>query len=264
MAGLKLEHVLDSVMAIIRRLRQCLKRPSGLISIKDLVERSLEKLLPSDAHLRCSGRLGVSVTRLGWPSENKFISEFRSREDLIEAICAGCFIPLWSGSLWPPKFRGESFVDGAYSNNTPRFELTTPDERRTIRQVEVSPFSGGVEVSPPDGSALAQWRVMGSMYKCNWNNIVRTIHAILPFPISKYKIHFVGGHRDMKDFVLRNNLIKCRQCCGSLLTSGNESVILTPADKKKPSAKPCIACLKLMEQVDSLSVSKEMLRILDD
>jgi hypothetical protein len=44
-----------------------------------------DEYLPADAHLRCSGKLFVSVTQ--YPSmRNKVISEFASREDLIWTI----------------------------------------------------------------------------------------------------------------------------------------------------------------------------------
>lgn len=61
------------------------------------VQRSLLDRIPIDAHLRASGKLCVSLTRLS-DGENVLVSEFASREELIQVVChkyegAVCF---WS------------------------------------------------------------------------------------------------------------------------------------------------------------------------
>jgi hypothetical protein len=52
-----------------------------------------KKYLPADAFERCSGRIGVALTRT-WPNpslEAEFVTSFTSKEDLIEAVMAsGC------------------------------------------------------------------------------------------------------------------------------------------------------------------------------
>lgn len=264
-------------MDIIRRLRDFLKGPSQRTSIKDLIEQNMEKLLPADAHQRCSGRLGISVTKL-WPRENKFVSNFHSRRDLIEAVCAGCFIPIWSGSLSGPKFRGETYIDGAYTNNAPKFELTL-DERHPdtgVRQIEVSPFAGEVDVSPRDQHFWTKMRLFGTLYLLNWDNLfVRARHAMLPVSINKYRPYLIGGHGDMKDYVLRTNLVKCHHCylreTKTALQTGGESyksydnnVNVNDNDNDNNRRSSCLFCLKLLERVDSLEIPAELIRLMHD
>ena len=58
----------------------------------------LPQILPDDIVERCNGRLHVCVTKL-WPNpvgSPHIISEFQSKEDLIDTIAASCFIPLYS------------------------------------------------------------------------------------------------------------------------------------------------------------------------
>lgn len=56
----------------------------------------LERLLPPDAHIRCSGRLFVSLTHLN-SCENRVVSHFKTREDLFRAILCSSFIPVLGG-----------------------------------------------------------------------------------------------------------------------------------------------------------------------
>lgn len=48
-----------------------------------MVKDSLRTSLPQDAHVRVSGRLGVSLTRVP-DGKNVLVSDFQSREELIE------------------------------------------------------------------------------------------------------------------------------------------------------------------------------------
>lgn len=61
------------------------ERPGGLVGIwGGLVRQWLDELLPEDAAERCNGRVKLVVTEL--PSlQLKYLSEFTSREDLINA-----------------------------------------------------------------------------------------------------------------------------------------------------------------------------------
>lgn len=50
------------------------------------IENFMEELFPEDAHLRANGRLFISVTNAD-TQENELISEFSSRENLIQVGC---------------------------------------------------------------------------------------------------------------------------------------------------------------------------------
>nr|CAD7199613.1 unnamed protein product [Timema douglasi] len=79
--------------------------------------------LPQDAHLRTSGKLHISLTRV-YDGKNVVVNEFHSREELIQALLASSFIPVFSGIL-PPKFRGIRYMDGGFSDNLPMLNENT-------------------------------------------------------------------------------------------------------------------------------------------
>lgn len=262
------ELVLNSFVEILRQLREIIRNPTKIgsgLTIDELLERTLNRLLPHNAHHLCSNKVGISMTKVGWPCENKFVTKFNSRRELIDAIRAGCFIPLWSGSLVGPKLKGQRFIDGAYSDNTPSFSSSpspSPSPSSSLRSVQVSPFASQVEVSPKGESCLFKWRVLGTIYLANLKNIVRTGHAMFPFHLASYRQYFVAGHNDMKDFVLRNNLIKCRQCHELRLEF--QQTKLECKQATNPRAKACISCLKLLERVDSLRAPDKLVNMLNE
>ncbi|NXX82021.1 PLPL1 protein, partial [Urocolius indicus] len=126
----------------------CLKRntfmgfvPGG--RILTLVRELLDRYLPSNAHQLVSGKLHVIVTRVrDWSCV--VLSDFTSREDLIQAIICSCFIPLYFGLL-PPKYHGVRYVDGELAMW--RANLVS---RTTIT---VSGFAGEYDICPKDSPA---------------------------------------------------------------------------------------------------------------
>ena len=61
----------------------------------------LETLLPEDAADRARGRLFVSLT-VARNKRNLLVTDFRGKEDLIEAVAASSFVPAISG-FFPPR-----------------------------------------------------------------------------------------------------------------------------------------------------------------
>ena len=78
----------------------------------------LHSTLPPDAHLLVNGRLFISVSSLFPTPFNRIISEFDSRQDLIDAVIAAQYIPTWTypGICF---YRGMICVDGGVTNNLP-------------------------------------------------------------------------------------------------------------------------------------------------
>ena len=69
------------------------------------VEKFMDELFPEDAHLRANGRLFISVTNAD-TKENELISEFSSRENLIQValviLIAGDNVwIMYSSCFWP-------------------------------------------------------------------------------------------------------------------------------------------------------------------
>ncbi|KYO33125.1 patatin-like phospholipase domain-containing protein 1 [Alligator mississippiensis] len=69
-----------------------------------LLEKGLYKSLKENCHQLASGRLHIGLTRL--PDGQKVvISDFCSKEEVIQAVLCSCFIPCLCGWI-PPSFRG--------------------------------------------------------------------------------------------------------------------------------------------------------------
>lgn len=102
----------------------------------------MSRHLPEDAHLRVNGKLHISLTRV-YDGKSVIVSQFNSRDDLMDALMCACFIPGFSG-IFPPKFHGVRYMDGAFSDNLPTLDENT---------VTVSPFCGESDICPRDDSA---------------------------------------------------------------------------------------------------------------
>lgn len=258
--------MLSEAISVLKSSRTFFLNPFQSGSVHGLIITHLEKLLPQYAHKMCNGQLGLSLTKMS-TFENNFVKEFESRQDLIDAVSAGCFIPFWSGSLSCPLYKGEEHADGAYSNNMPKFDLT-PEQRLSviegnfncIKQVDLCPFPSEVAVSP-QGERGFSMLILGTKYKLNWYTIVRTFQAMFPFPTTSYEPFLFAGHRDMKDFLFRNNLIKCQKCYSNLINKNTIKSNWDDNNRFSSSSSGCLLCLKILEKVDSLQVSEELARL---
>lgn len=110
-------------------------------NIQNILIENMEKLLPEDAHIRVSGKLHISLTRV-YDGKNVIVSQFDSKRDLMDALLASAFIPIFSGIL-PPRFKGVRYMDGGFSDNLPTLDENT---------ITVSPFCGESDICPRDDS----------------------------------------------------------------------------------------------------------------
>ncbi|KAF7654875.1 hypothetical protein LDENG_00063670, partial [Lucifuga dentata] len=127
--------------------------------------------LPEDAHIRASGKLCVSLTRLA-DGGNVLVSEFGSRDELIQVLLCSCFFPGYCG-VTPPSYRGVRYMDGALSNNMPLSE-----QRNTIT---VAPFSGESDICPKEGTFNFLEVHYGNVsIQVNTSNVHRICTSFLP------------------------------------------------------------------------------------
>ncbi|NXK18140.1 PLPL1 protein, partial [Arenaria interpres] len=124
----------------------------------------LNKYLPPNAHQLVSGKLNVILTRVyDWRSV--VVSEFASREDLIQAITCSCFIPLYFGfSL--PKYHGVRYVDGELGMWRADFVTRTT--------ITVSAFAGEYDICPKDcPAAFFTFQLSDCILQISKRNICR-------------------------------------------------------------------------------------------
>ncbi|KAI8469754.1 MAG: hypothetical protein J3K34DRAFT_274428 [Monoraphidium minutum] len=88
------------------------------------VARVANKVAPQDADKRLN-QMGVAYMTLSTPAgrlgvpEGGFVNKFESRQDLMDAMHAGVYVPLWSGPSSTTKFRNQTVYDGAYRSPMP-------------------------------------------------------------------------------------------------------------------------------------------------
>ncbi|XP_037396617.1 patatin-like phospholipase domain-containing protein 2 isoform X1 [Pygocentrus nattereri] len=199
-----------------------------------LTRKLLVQELPSNAHHMASGRLCVSLTRVS-DGQNVLVSEFASKNDLIQALICSCFFPLYCGVV-PPSYHGTRYVDGALSNNLPYFSL-----RNTIT---VSIFSGESDICPYDYPFyFHEVRHSNVSIQVNFANVQRVIQAFFP-PEAEVMAEFCeNGYKDALTFLKENDLLEIDSPRTDLITTHkqdksfshynvhNQSVVDTDQDR---------------------------------
>ncbi|XP_062365342.1 omega-hydroxyceramide transacylase-like [Cinclus cinclus] len=141
-----------------------------------------------------SGKLHIILTRLhDWRSVT--VSEFASKEELIQAVTCSCFIPFYFG-LFPPRFRGVCYVDGELAMWRADFVSRTT--------ITISAFAGEYDICPKDGpAAFLTFQLADSILLISKMNICRLLYIFLP-PSHQVMEHFyIQGYQDTVSFLQR-------------------------------------------------------------
>ncbi|CAI6366297.1 unnamed protein product [Macrosiphum euphorbiae] len=175
LCDIPLELMTSQMLDIVRESRSKALGPfSPSMNITEHLYNRLNKDLPDDAHKRVSGKLFVSLTRVP-DGKNVIMSQFSSKEEVIQVLLASAFIPVFSGFV-PPLIGKYRYIDGGFTDNLPIVDKNT---------ITISPFSGLTDICPRDN------------------------------PIKKYlmlaKLCY-QGFDDALIFLQKNNLINCKMC----------------------------------------------------
>ncbi|XP_061827005.2 patatin-like phospholipase domain-containing protein 4 [Nerophis lumbriciformis] len=171
---------------------------SPSVNVLHWLEYVLHKHLPPDAHLLASGRLAVAVTRLD-NGEHCVITEYLSKDDVIQALLSSCFVPGYCGML-PPSINGVHYMDGGFSGILPVLSLPG-------RILTVSPFSGETDVCPADKPCMWDMVVTGLTLKGNLANGLRFFNALYPLKVETVEQAYHSGYNDAINFLLSNQLV---------------------------------------------------------
>ena len=166
-----IEEVCQHTMDVVAQARAGIFGPlSPGFKLNEILLKNLNEKLPMDAHLKTNGKLFVSLTRV-YDGKNVIISDFATREELINVLLCSCFVPFYSGFV-PPKYRGIYYVDGGISNNLPSFNDT----------ITVSPWSGSSDICPrnDDESSLIDLIVVNTSIQATPSNIYRCSTMFFP------------------------------------------------------------------------------------
>ncbi|XP_058860712.1 patatin-like phospholipase domain-containing protein 2 isoform X2 [Acipenser ruthenus] len=151
--GANMERLRDEIVAAALQLRRHFLGPlHPSFSLFKVLKSCLLRSLPENAHELATGRLHVSMTRLA-DGKNILVSDFQSREDLVQALLCSCFVPVYCG-LVPPSFRGQALKQMYYRGYQDaivflqRHDLMAPQSPAESRSLSVA------SLRCSDGTAL--------------------------------------------------------------------------------------------------------------
>ncbi|KAL6760294.1 hypothetical protein V8C86DRAFT_1129211 [Haematococcus lacustris] len=99
-------------MACVLGLAAACRQGGTRLRLGGLLRQQLMQELPDKAEEACSGRAAVAVTQALPVARRIMVTEFHSREDLLDALTASCWLPRYSGPSLTCTFRGRACMDG--------------------------------------------------------------------------------------------------------------------------------------------------------
>ncbi|XP_072034935.1 1-acylglycerol-3-phosphate O-acyltransferase Pnpla3-like [Amphiura filiformis] len=203
--NIDLGKITDKIIGLATKARSRTLGPlHPSFSIHQHILDGLIRVLPDDAHKRASGRLFISLTRVH-DRQNVVVSQFESKQDLIEALLCSAFIPFYSGII-PPVFKGTRYVDGGITDNLP----SPFDDENTI---SVSPFSGESDICPPshEFSHYLQVTLSNTSIQITPNNLYRLSRALFPPTPDIMSKMCKQGFDDALRYLQVHNLVPCNR-----------------------------------------------------
>ncbi|KAK0061106.1 protein starmaker-like isoform X1 [Biomphalaria pfeifferi] len=199
----KTEEASDHVQNLAKEIR---KKTLGALTPGYSFTRSLrymlDDLLPENAHVIAQGKLYISLTN-AQTKKNELISDYKSRDELIDALIASCYIPVYAG-MKAPTIGGKKYIDGGLTDNMPRFE--------SGRTITVSPFDGKSDIGPKTGQELEKkahfinFQNQDYQVEVNMNNFKKGKDAFFPPKSHILQEYFEKGRFDASRFLIREGL----------------------------------------------------------
>ncbi|XP_073938429.1 omega-hydroxyceramide transacylase isoform X2 [Castor canadensis] len=156
----------------------------------------LYRVLPEDSYKFATGKLHVGLTRLT-DGESVVVSEYTSKEELIEALYCSCFVPVYCGFI-PPTYRGVRYIDGGFTSMQPCSFWTD--------SITISTFSGQQDICPRDCPAIFHdFRLCNFSFQFSLENIARMTHALFPPDLVILHDYYYRGYDDTVLYLRRLN-----------------------------------------------------------
>ncbi|XP_045691126.1 1-acylglycerol-3-phosphate O-acyltransferase PNPLA3 isoform X2 [Phyllostomus hastatus] len=197
-AGVPSAQVLQVLTDLVLKVRsQSLGILQPCFSMNEFFREALHRHLPANVHELISGKVGLSLTRVSdW--ENVLVSDFQSKEEVVDAVLCSCFIPFVS-AIMPPSFRGERYVDGGFTNSVPFFDTKTT--------ITVSPFYGECDICP---KAKSTNFFHVEVSKLNFHFCLRNCRLVCemlcPPDLKVLRDTYLQGYLDAARFLEKNGL----------------------------------------------------------
>ncbi|XP_059736446.1 omega-hydroxyceramide transacylase isoform X2 [Bos indicus] len=161
-----------------------------------MMRQFLYRVLPEDSYKVTTGKLHVALTRFT-DGESVVVSEYTSKEELIEALYCSCFVPVYCG-LIPPTYRGVRYIDGGFTGMQPCSFWTD--------SITISTFTGQQDICPRDCPAIFHdFRMFNCSFQFSLENIARMTHALFPPDLMILHNYYYRGYEDAVLYLRRLN-----------------------------------------------------------
>ncbi|EPY72874.1 hypothetical protein CB1_069740016 [Camelus ferus] len=193
--GIEMEEYLRILRVGVAEVRKFFLGPfSPSCKMVQMMKQFLYKVLPEDSYKVATGKLHVTLTRLT-DGECVVVSEYTSKEELIEALYCSCFVPVYCG-LIPPTYRGVRYIDGGFTGMQPCSFWTD--------SITISTFSGQQDICPRDCPAIFNdFRLFNFSFQLSLENITRMTHALFPPDLVILHSYYYQGYEDVVLYLRR-------------------------------------------------------------
>ncbi|XP_043818401.1 omega-hydroxyceramide transacylase [Dromiciops gliroides] len=141
-----------------------------------MMKQFLYRVLPEDSYKLATGRLHVALTRVA-DGENVVVSEFTSKEELIERYIDGGFTGMQPCSYWTDS-------------------------------ITISAFSGQQDICPRDCPAIFHdFQLFNCTFQFSLENIARMTHALFPPDLMALHEYYYRGYQDTVLYLKRLNAV---------------------------------------------------------
>ncbi|XP_045021165.1 1-acylglycerol-3-phosphate O-acyltransferase PNPLA3-like [Bubalus bubalis] len=220
LSGIPLDQTLQILMDLTRRARS---HKLGIIhpgfSLSKHTRDSLQRHLPENIHQLVSGKMVISLTRVP-DGKSVLVSDFRSKEEVVDALCCSSYVPFICGWI-PPSFRGVRYVDGGVRDIMPFV-----DSKKTIT---VSPFYGESDICPKVKSTffLHEGFTKLKMHFCT-ENLYLMFRSLLLLDVKVLGELCLQGYVDALRFLEKNGIREGPHPCLSASPAESEPRSLEP------------------------------------
>uniref|UniRef100_A0A8C2W323 Acylglycerol transacylase n=1 Tax=Chinchilla lanigera TaxID=34839 RepID=A0A8C2W323_CHILA len=216
LAGVPIDRTLQLLMDLVREARG--RNMSTLhpnFNLCKHLRQGLEEVLPDNVHQIISGKICISLTRVS-DGENVLVSDFQSKEEVVDALLCSCFIPFFCG-LIPPTFRGVRYVDGGASNNLPVLDSQTT--------ITVSPYYGEYDICPKVKSTnFLHVNITNLSLRLCLENLYLLSKAFFPPDVKVMGEICLRGYLDALRFLEENAVKKAMKDPGGFLSKVRNSL----------------------------------------
>ncbi|CAO2608729.1 Omega-hydroxyceramide transacylase [Lemmus lemmus] len=195
--GIEMEEYLRVLNMGLAEVKKSFLGPlSPSCKMVQMMRQFLYDILPEDSYKFATGKLHVSLTRVT-DGESVVVSEYTSKEELIEALYCSCFVPVYCGFI-PPTYRGERYIDGGFTSMQPCAFWTD--------SITISTFSSQQDICPRDCPAIFHdFRMFNFSFQFSLENITRMTHALFPPDLVILQDYYYRGYDDAVSYLRRLN-----------------------------------------------------------